>query len=329
MSSTSETLHDGPLDIVRRINDEAVQFDEIATDYIIYENGRNQMPNSEEEPRQVVERQRKRHTEICQEVVALDNINPLMGQDVSIYGDTLTISIDPDTKEIKAMVLPPGGPRIVPRGRYYGYNIKKVYDPDNERPLYCVVHMLQGKAKGFWDEYGNHHLVTDYMYVRAANSEIVPTVPVNAHSIKDLSRDEAFEDLMCLAFDRSSSRLETIQRVGSFANKLLIEEENEVEKNHQRISYLNSIGLLEGLRILTRDIAVADMEEEESTVTEFSNLEKILEVEPIYLQSECSYQRVNNNTQVQVSATKELYVHGKLLDGRTVMTPLRSILSVS
>lgn len=318
-------MYQGPLDIIRRINDEAIQLDQIANDYITHDDEQKHEQFDEEE---LARRREQRYMEIRAEVKGLSIAHPNRGQEVKIYGDVLTISIHSENRVIEPLSLPPKGPRPVPYGTYRGYAVMSAYNPDTDEHQYGLFHVLQGKTNEFWDNRRWHHMVTEHTYVSVLESEVAPIYPIDAHSMKDLSLDDEIEDFTALAFDESCSQLQKLRQIGSLTNKRLIKQEGQIDKNNQLISYLNSIGLLDGVTIVTRDIAYAESEEGECNVTGISNLSQTVEVKPLFLQSEQSYQRINKNTGVKISSTKELYVNGHIAGNKQVLTPLKSIISV-
>jgi hypothetical protein len=231
----------GPLDLTREVEREALELDD--TLFL--------RPNDADS-----------NSQLGEQLLSLDARNPLMGQHVTVHGTQLTASIDNDG-EIEPFANPESGlythvEQTAATGWYEGMAIRPVYDPEFKRTTDRIVHVVQTETHSYLDAAYNSHTMMVYGYVLVAGAEIVPTLPVKAHSLVDLKHDQviaAFDRLIFGQEDRSIP--EIVREVGKLANRILPNLETHTwGMNTQRISYLNSLDLLSKLKIVTNDFVV-------------------------------------------------------------------------
>ena len=322
-----EVLYNGPLDIVRRRIVEATELDEIAHDYIGMQLDRDVEPSIEVSKSDEV-KIKQRYQEIWDTVIELDENHPLLGQSVAIYGDELTLSVE-ETGKPRPYALSVDRLCPAPEGIYAGHNLKRVYDPKTGTTTFRVVHMLKGVTDEFWDDFGKHHEITDHTYVCVTNSEIMPTQPLNAHSMEDIRKDKVVREFDAIAYDESLSKLQRLRDVGAFANSFLINQAQMPGINLQRVSYFNAVGLLDGITVVSNDVLILELAGGESIVTGASNLNQYIPLQPLYLQADVAYTREPDESQITFIDSKQLYVYSLMPDGRTAAAPLSNIVSIS
>jgi hypothetical protein len=325
-----EVLHNGPLDIVRRRVHEATELDDIADEYI----GAQfdpitgiQIAANEPDARTC----KNRHKEMHEAVLALDKDHPLIGHRVAIFGSELTPGVDA-TGKVRSLAQSVERLSGVRQGVYLGHNLKKVYDPTTNKISIRVVHDLKGETFDIWDELGDHNRKTRHDFVCVTGSELVPEAPLNAHSLKDLSDDRVAKAIDLIAFNASLSLYRKLKAFHTLARRFLAVEGHRVEINRQRLSYLNSLELVAGAVINTSDLLFIDEDQTsgDANVVGASNPANILGVLPRYFQTDVAYRRSPDGSTVAFNdKQKQIHVYGALFDGRSVLAPLRSIVSVS
>lgn len=249
----SERIYDGPLDRVRAIEDDA-----LLVDWAVAEQGVE--PEEEDE--------------YLERIKQLTLDHPYLYKEVIVYGEPLTRSMDSDQHELalRLLTLPGDGghghlDRInQTKGIYRGYAIKDIYDSLNDtytQRLVHAVHVAQTRIEEI-DEY--HDIVTttrSHMnYFTFMESVVIPALPLNMHSLEDLAKDGSMIHIDEVAF-AGTGTFETIRNIGLLANKIL--ERNEWdelagERSMQRVSYINSLGLLEGIDVLSEYMVVTSID---------------------------------------------------------------------
>lgn len=270
----------GPLDLTRHINEEAARLDVFAD---------NLMSN-------------KNATEgFLKEIETLDETHPLLGQDVIAYGNSLTMSVVSEDSGlyISPLALPPenrGIDRV--RGTYNGLYVKLVDTnaemDDEDKYSYRVVHGIRGETTGYTDILGHNHVQIENVFICANGAEITPTEPINAHSLIDLKNDKIIEHVIeKFAFKERMPKKERIRKIGKIATEAFTNLRFEEAKNHQRVSYLNSLGLLDGFDVLVRDCRmVKDDNYDIVDTVAFSNMDSMYNVEAGHFVLSPSYVRV-------------------------------------
>lgn len=253
MSERIYSGYSGPLDRVRAIEDEALLVDQVVAEQGV----------GPEEQDEYLER-----------IQQLTLNHPYLYKEVIIYGEPLTISMDSNQYEptFHLLTLPGDGGRghldrtSQTKGIYRGYAIKYVYDSLNDtyaQRLVHAVHVAQTRIEEI-DEY--HDAVTTIRshmnYFTFMESVVIPALPLNMHSLEDLAKDGSMIHIDEVAF-AGTDTFETIQNIGLLANKIL--ERNEWdelagERSMQRVSYINSLGLLEGVDVLSEDMVVTSID---------------------------------------------------------------------
>jgi hypothetical protein len=314
LNQKPESIAQGPLDLVRAINENAEEFDDCLTSYVI-----------DDVPEDLLE-------EMSRNVSLLDSQHPLVGDQVLVYGNEITPSIDEDGSSGDCLVANEDIPNIElspVMGKYEGFAIMPAYDAGAEDHFYTFAHMISTSQTSYIDKRTGRYLqVTDCSYVSALGSDIVPALPINAHSLVDLADDEVIEEFDEVLYADSLDDLSRLKKIGDLAflaMSVLIEQD---EFNQQRISYLNSSGLLDGLDIFSRDMLVAD----DDGVVDFdnalaTNLSQSIQIKPSMLDVAHSYDR-EGGVPVFNESDLDLYICGQIADGKVAMAPLRKIYKV-
>lgn len=230
----SEVLLEGPLDKVRRINADAADFD-VMVDALCEVDGVTR-------------------DEINYELALLNQGHPYLGREVEVTGLKMTTSMD-EEGNMHAQSMPPDQEKFTQSGIYAGYTLVTPYDPHSEEKFYRVAHTLDLYQQTYLDEFGNKRSTTYRAYIFADESEIYPSDPIDAHSFKDLKDDPEIEEINVFAFDERMDRATILRRIAYVANGFLRKEWDTLE-NLQRISYINSLGLLDEGIIYARDMVV-------------------------------------------------------------------------
>lgn len=259
---------------------------------------------------------------------SLDDNWPVINQEVIIYGTVLQPGVVEDVEANVGLVLGNNSSDFAV-GIYRGLTILDPYDKDR-RKSYRVVHVLETDVEYFPDTFYNTVKITKNSYVCAQNSTILPVEPV-AHSLAELKSDEATEEIDVIAFDEEKTRLERILAVGQYVNILLGSNSYQKDKNYQRLSYLRSLGLLDGAVIEAKDFVVGNLRSGESlSGKQFSAMDKVVQIKPGDFAVLDSYRRDQNRPgHIDILSQPEAYVRGIVGQQSPVMVPFRSIVSVN
>lgn len=316
----------GPLDLVRQLNDKAGEYDVYAT---------LSMQDEYEAPK------------FQQQVHNLNASHPLIGEEVSVYGDAITSSIDEEGREFTGVVSPAmngDSPELVRVdreyldgaigehhmpvvGEYAGYEIWKAFDIKQGAWVHRVTHKVSVGSVEYVDPYGNDHLITQNRSVCALGSKIFPVNPVNAHSLRDLRDDKvvhyAFDNIV---FHPDNSPVDAIIKIGKIARKVFSGDRENPELNHQRISYLNSMGLLDGISILTRDfLQVTGYPSEGDVTSQPVQTERFVQIEPGFFVLGKKYHRDTQGNVYCKPGEIDLGVKTPTGDGEAIVVPVPNI----
>lgn len=311
----SETLNNGPLDLARQINLEAMELDRFAR----YESGLEDVDI---------------YNDFVQTVLSLDERQPLMKQPVIVYGSQVTLSLELDDATglllTRPMAIAPEQESPPVSGIYAGLAVKPVYDSRKDKTFYRVVHTIYtGSSPCIADEHGNMQQTHFHEYVLAEGSDVVPRRPLNAHSHRDLDNDGVVSAIDRIAFQADVDIHHTIRRIGDMTTKAISRRENEANLNHQRISYLNSLGLLEGVALVTPDLVMGDKDKYEADgELTFSETSVKLVVYPDFFQIANGYDRIPGPPGVLLGGAPTLFIEGNLEDGQAVMVPFAGITKI-
>jgi hypothetical protein len=292
------------LDVVRGIAFEADELDELARTKL--------MANPDME------------ADFMVAVANLNEDNPLMGNRVTVYGTPVTTSFDGET--LQSMALASSATHTATSGHYRGMTARTIYDPFTDSEECRLLHMIYiGSGPLEADETGNMHQMHYYNYVLGRGSEIVPFNPVNAHSLVELQRDALLIDVDTIALDEQLGIAEKIKQIGIVSNGVLQKFVDQSKRNHQRVSYLNSLNLLSDVVFLTSDFVLADKEAfETSQSLYFSERTTTQVVYPDIFQMTNGYSRLSNGT-ILPGGAPELYIEGTLEDGQAVLAPFKGL----
>ncbi|MGC1176908.1 MAG: hypothetical protein WA843_02460 [Candidatus Saccharimonadales bacterium] len=311
----SETAYMGPLDIARRVNADAVALDEvIRLQADVLFSGGADMPS-----------------ELIGE---LDAQHPFIEQEVTVDGSVLVAAPDmSDTAESHPLLIAgyngrlPAGEYAPVHGTYFGFAIHPVYYPDLDMTSPRVMHMVRTGQQTFMDKFHNSHTVTNFMYVCVDGAELTPKLPINAHSLEDLSQDDFAQKIDAMIFAKNRITIPLVKGIAGVTNGMLRHEGHEAEKNKQRISYLNSLGILDGLRLVTRDVAIASSKVGPNEEVLYSDLSNPLTVSPDRLDISYGYTRLANG-EVMANGPLEVCAAANMTGDKTLIMPLKSIIDI-
>jgi hypothetical protein len=302
----SEIRAQGPLDIARQINKTAARVDAVGQEYL--------------------DRNPDETGAIIQQLNALNYTHPLAGQEVEVFGISLTISVGED--EPVPYALPVDRKPGIMRGIYNGVTLRTLYDPEEDKYASKLAHMLYtGTGEMELDQYGNLHQTHFYNYVSLYGSEVTPVLPLNAHSLEDLEDDPIAQLVDHIMFDENTTDLEKIKRLGNYVNRALRKQEFSDEKamNHQRVSYINSMGLHHNLKLAVNDIVLGDADDEsdEFSLVSLSGQANII---PVRFEIASGYELVPGGEEALAGGPPELYARTNLPDGRPLLAALKNVL---
>jgi hypothetical protein len=305
----TESRPQGPLDVARNLHVEALRLDAFAQAHL--EGSPDDLQN------------------LANKVHQLDYLHPWMGQEVSMHGIQLSVSIDDDLAV--PYCLPPGLQRTTTVGTYNGMTVRHVYDAETDEQQYKVVYMLHADTIGpLLDPFGNTHQTNRYNYVCLQGSETSPILPQDAHSLQDLEGDPVVAEIDDVVLGEEDGSLVKITGLGEVINASLALEEIEfeaVDLNHQRVSYLNSLGLHDQVQLVVNDIVIGD----ETGILNshmYSSLESRVTIQPYFFTIAPGYDRLTGHPEPLAGGPPELYAQVSTEDGQVVLAPLKSVLDV-
>jgi hypothetical protein len=231
----SELSNYGPMDMVRDITDEATELDRLVRD--------------------CADTDSRAYSVLQQRIAELTEDHPLNDQEVVAYGNEVVCSGFIDDETTYPWMIGTGYNQPTD-GVYYGLTIRPLYDVRDKREKHGVVHML-GTGSSYVDEFYNQHQTTTFTYMPVQGSELIPALPLNAHSLQEMQRDGIIHRFDELLLNDDSEVTERLRNLGALASKIFAKNSGRVDQNHQRVSYLNSLGLLDGLQLTVTDALVA------------------------------------------------------------------------
>lgn len=211
--------------------------------------------------------------EVRQLLNVIEEEHPLLGDFVEVYGTELVSGRDEHDNEQPIMI--PDDRDTEPqtgsythwgepvKGQYQGLYITDAYSPEADGAVTVIVHGVLRDSVSYFDEYGNH-IIKKYMSYVLAEEDVVikPVLPVNTHSLRDLARDPAVEELDRLVYEpRSDNKGLQLREIGSLANHLFVATQYDDDHNVQLASYLNATGVLAGVEVYGTDFIYGSREE--------------------------------------------------------------------
>lgn len=308
--SETKAAFQGPLDIVRDITAHAEELDAEAREHLKVE--------GTEGPDELLE-------DFDAIVKGLIENHPLRNGNVIIYGTPVTFSTD-GTRDHPAAIAPTGRGESEPvNGLYCGMMLREVYDPARDVVEQRVVHgVYTGNTDFIPDAFGNADQKHHFNYALVRGSEVIPTEPKNAHSMTDLRGDAIVGRLDEIALDEDRDLADKIEACATFTNRLVGELEHEAALNHQRVSYLNALGLLRTAAVLTNDFMIGTKASyENDSVNYFSDRSTELALLPNTFQIISGYELIEGAP--LFGGPPELFVEGVLRDGQPAIAPVKGI----
>lgn len=322
----SEFIAQGPLDLVRAINNEASQLDVLLGRAASEEVDDNSIRLS------------------LDKIKRFDEHNPLINNKVMLGGMVLTPGASEESftglmmpsselqRQYESGMLDGTSEYTEVGGLYRGYYLMKVYDPDRDEIVHRVTHMVvhEGHQRTEMDIFGRLVSVVDCSHVCAEGVKVDPVLPINAHSLEDLKNDEAISIFERLIKARDPEVV--ARRIGYYAHQALSKDsESNQGLNKQRASYLNSRGILNGHRIVTNEFLVGDVSEfmkDPRKILGISQEEYNRVIIPEMLDWSYKYDRASDSEVDIDTKSVELCVVGENDQGQRVAAPLRKIVTL-
>lgn len=231
----SETIGQyGPLDNIRKICKSAAVIDE-----------------------EIMRSKRATHPQSGNESFAeLEKRLPILGQVVDIHGEVLERGmVNLKTGDMGLIVVP--NSQSVAQGIYRGLMVRRVYDQTTGKFPHRLVHILEAGLEEGDNPFGDKITTQKRTFVCARKSSIFPVEPVNAHSTFDLKDDLETQEIDKIVVG-SDTPYEMMWELGNFVNGLLRFGNGETSLNHQRVSYLNSLGHIQECNVSAMDYVIGD-----------------------------------------------------------------------
>jgi hypothetical protein len=295
-------ITEGPLDTLRWVISEAVGLDLFAHQYIV---------------------ERQSTDAINDELAQLDAINPLVGQEVDVWGAVLT-----PTQHIHGNALPKltdDGTATRVRGIYKGLRITLTFDPEAVEFRYRVTHRVDDSSFVYLDDSAGDS--KKGWNILAHDSAISPTLPINAHSLVDLRGDRFVERINMIDADDDLNRLEKIKHAAGLIGELLTSPGHYGDElTRQRISYLNSMGHLRGFYVSTSDFMLCRRPLDRFSICN-GTLNAILNPRNIWAEKfevASGYERLKTGLAV-AAESPQLYLTAEASEERVFVIPINGI----
>lgn len=305
----SERLAQGPLDTVREIGVQAEELDWLA---------RTVRPNDSEA-----------FSSLQAQAKELEAEHPLLKQEVVVYGTAVHADFNRVVRRWRRAKAPE---HVTQTGKYGGIMVCETYDSDTGQPDYRVVHVIHlGSSPMVSDGLGNFDQKHYMNYVLAKGSEVVPILPVNAHSLEELEDDPVIELIDKIMYDEAADDTEKIIRLGEEVNEALAAHEfhEDPSINHQRASYINALGLHGMVSLKVSEILIGDADEA-ATEFEFAVLDSAIKFMPDIFEIASGYELVSGQEEPLTGGPPELYARASLPQEpkKILLTALKRILDV-
>lgn len=316
-----ESIAQGPLDLVRAINEEAASLDWMLATH----------------PKEVT---LEELALASGKLNGFNQHNPLIGDEVTLFGDVISNSMNDFGETCLVTPWVPdefdwlGAKELMPAsGKYNGYHIMSVYNPELERAQYRVVHSVFDMGSTFSDIDINGRMVT-YTYgshVLVGNSEIEPDLPIKAHSLQDLYGDPIAEQFDAVIRQQNYTQSERVKMLGRIGRRAFADSYNEDGLDKQRISYLNDSHVLSGAgSVFSKDVLMGSKEDIEKTLIEqrkpiISDASKEIKILPRMFELAFAYVRTSRDRGIIDASTLDLYLSGFTERGQSVMAPLKNV----
>jgi hypothetical protein len=222
----------GPLDVMRAINYDVLQYDELAA--------MHPDPRSSE------------YKELDLKLQNLSRQTPYIDEAVTVYGPILGVGMDSD-RTIGDFIYDPNLLSDPASGTYQGMTMHVARDLSTGEEANRIVHKVKTGEERYRDAFYNQHHTEFFDYVLVEGSDLLPLRPRDAHSLIDLSNDKVTQELDLVAYREDLTPDELVRSLGSLMARCIINNPDDFVFNQQRVSYLNSLELIENIRFVTRD----------------------------------------------------------------------------
>jgi hypothetical protein len=318
-SLAPEKGYQGPMDVVRKLNAQAAELD-------LWALQAGDIGGEDAELLSViVEEIRAQH--------------PLIDQDVSVTGTVLSLAMNSE-REVFSLTTSPNGTDIRPgvepvstKGLYRGLTTRLAYDPVRETIDTRVTHAIQFDYLERWDESFHFDMKRLITYVCAFGSNMKPILPLNFHDASYIRRDyQLLEEIDKFSYDFDKDAYDRIRMATHLTDHVLEEKEfrQSQDWNMCRVSYLNSLKLLEGHVLYTNDIAIANSREaylNESEETAVSKGDEYLALQAVLFDMLPSYERFASRG-ILFGGPPTVMALAKNSDGRNIYIPMKSVVDI-
>lgn len=304
----SETQVQGPLDKARGIARQIEEIDGFTTELLL------ECPEAAED--------------VEQTLTGLNAAHPLLGQEVIIYGTSLTISMEGLDGYPFALPNERAGELTKQHGTYEGLSVHYVFDGNQEAHYPALMHTIYtGSSQRVLDDCGDRQQMHYYDYVLVRGSEVVSALPLSAHSFRDLASDRVIGEIDRIAIDEHRSAAEKVSNL-RFMNQVLANLEAEDELNHQRVSYINSLGLLDGVSMLINDMIITDQHDPGTVLYMSQPSEPPVLLRPNMFTLAPGYDRLADGQPPLMGGPPELHARITLADNQAMLAPLKNVVEV-
>lgn len=300
--------HEIPIDVARQINAEATDVDGLMKSVLVPTSEDNQFINTM--------------------LGELQGRHPLLGREVIAYGKQLTSTMrdlfnyshngagygendeeeDDVTEDTTLLTVPDQVPYAMPPedktsrvlGYFIGFGIRTVYYPEVQAFCDEVVNVVQTGEYNYMDEFGSSIRKITYADFCVSGSELVPVLPIGAHSLDELKNDKFIQEVDQFVADPEIDRIRRLQGVVDMFNSMCAKESDPevTDLIHQRVSYINSLGLLDNLVITTDELALVDRSGEPPYAIESGtpvvSLTQVVQFDPYFLFASPSYLKLSD-----------------------------------
>lgn len=266
---------------------------------------------------------------MAQKIGMFNKHHPWLGLEVDMYGIPLTVSIDSD--EAVPYCLPTDRRREVVRGKYSGLALRQMYDPETDEHLNKIVYAINTFSEGpVLTPFGAQVFTQHFTYLCLQGNEAAPLLPYQAHSLEDLANDPVIAEADEIILGDEDDKLLQIAQLGERVNELLADEDIEFEAidlNHQRASYINSLGLHHVVKLETNDAMVVPSDELDDSCL-FTELTSEISFAPQFFTIGPGYDRITGEDIPLRGGPPELYARLEIEDDQVLLAPLKSIQNV-
>lgn len=304
MSSGSEMVPSGPMDVVYGLNTSVTQYVNRIRDTF----GPNDVASLMLQAPYVRE---------------LGQASPLLGQAVTVEGEEARVFRGVALGKRQRIIMPSASGVASISGIYMGYDLFPVVNPATKRSYVEPVHAIMVSRQERWNEYG----MEEYKkigYICVKDAQIAPIYPENAHTYNDIRSDPLIIQLKKVVSSPEKSLPMKMVTITNTMNRELFEDTGDhmSNVNRSRVSFLNQYGLLRDATIATTFLVAIKNGE---FVPKLAPPDRPFVITPGGLTIDYLTVLNDKDFDYDTKLRKELYVRGWLHTGETVLCPLKDI----